>query len=238
MSSTAASVAGLSTSMTQLPSGAMLARPVVSQRIYEIDDQPNQFISLNVGGTVFQFLRTLLAGREGTRLYETICEGADRKARDNHGNVFIDRDAFCFGVAIRYLRTGVVHISDPSMVPIVMSEFEYYGLDAFTREGVDIEVVSRDDAAQPASAASSTCAQIEQSRPTTTADPECFVKTSPLLRLYTPLLQVDSSAPGGVREVGIRCSQLPSSATLSPSPTLSVCRQTFDLSSVYTTSPT
>jgi hypothetical protein len=169
--------------MVQLPGGGVVVtRPILTQHVYEIDDQPNQFISLNVGGTVFQFLRTLLAGLEGTRLYETICEGADRKARDAQGNVFIDRDPFCFGVAVRYLRTGVVHISDASMYPIVRSEFQYYGLDAFTKEGVPIEMVARPGEPPPDS-------ELEQARPTVTGDPDCFVRTSPLLRLYTPLLQ-------------------------------------------------
>lgn len=95
------------------------------------DDDPDEVVELNVGGTVFTTLRATLAAFESSRL-EAMLSGRWRVPRDAAGRVFVDRDPALFGRVLAFLRDPAAGVELPAestpACDALVAEFEWYGL--------------------------------------------------------------------------------------------------------------
>jgi len=89
--------------------------------------QKNDWIRLNVGGTLFQTTRNTLT-KDNKSFFHRLCLGELESLKDASGAYMIDRDPHYFGPVLNYLRHGKLvmdkHISEEG----VLEEAEFYNV--------------------------------------------------------------------------------------------------------------
>nr|CAB3258258.1 BTB/POZ domain-containing protein KCTD9 [Phallusia mammillata] len=91
---------------------------------------PNDWINLNVGGTIFSTTRSTLIGRETNSMLAKMFQDSKqwRNTVDGNGNVLLDRCPKYFEPILGYLRHGKM-IIEPSIDPRgVLEEANFFGM--------------------------------------------------------------------------------------------------------------
>ncbi|KAH7701451.1 BTB/POZ domain-containing protein KCTD5-like protein [Aphelenchoides avenae] len=109
----------------------------------------DRWIRLNVGGKIFTTTKQTLCKEPESffaRLFATDLQPSDK---DESGAYLIDRDPDCFPAILSYLRSGLVNISDRSVIPALKKEADFYGLsvlmellEAVSKKSISVETVS------------------------------------------------------------------------------------------------
>lgn len=94
----------------------------------DLEDASQPVVKLNVGGTVFQTLRTTLQTHPQSML-AALVSGRHQVARDSQGIIFVDRDPRCFGAILMFLRgEEPLPLHDEDMRRKFANDCDYYGL--------------------------------------------------------------------------------------------------------------
>ena len=89
----------------------------------------NDWIQLNVGGTIFSTTRTTLAKDEKSFLFRLCQEDSNLSShKDERGAYMIDRDPSYFGPVLNYLRHGRLVIDENLSEEGVLEEAEFYNV--------------------------------------------------------------------------------------------------------------
>ncbi|CAI9728954.1 POZ domain-containing KCTD5-like [Octopus vulgaris] len=89
----------------------------------------NEWVKLNVGGTIFMTTRTTLCRDQKSFLYRLIQDEPDLNSdKDDIGAFLIDRDPTYFGPILNYLRHGKLVINKDLAEEGVLEEAEFYNI--------------------------------------------------------------------------------------------------------------
>ncbi|XP_064635000.1 BTB/POZ domain-containing protein KCTD5-like [Lineus longissimus] len=98
-------------------------------RKYDISSRRNEWVKLNVGGTLFSTTRTTLCRDPKSFLYRLCQEDPDLNSdKDENGAYLIDRDPTYFGPVLNYLRHGKLVINKDLAEEGVLEESEFYNI--------------------------------------------------------------------------------------------------------------
>lgn len=93
------------------------------------DNIVNQWVKLNVGGTVFYTTRTTLAKDPNSFLYRLVKDNSELNShQDESGAYLIDRDPTYFSPILNYLRHGKLVINQGIAEEGVLEEAEFYNV--------------------------------------------------------------------------------------------------------------
>jgi tellurite resistance protein len=89
----------------------------------------DEIVTLNVGGTLFTTTKTTLMKGIKPTMLSVMFGGNYTPGLMKDGNIFIDREPEAFAYILRYLRTGKKTPAEPPMTEeIIDNEFVYFGL--------------------------------------------------------------------------------------------------------------
>ena len=98
-------------------------------------------ISLNVGGKLYTTtVATLQSGGSNTNYFDCLLSERFPLLKDNHGNIFIDRDGATFRYILNFLRGSALHVTEacPAAAALIyeeiLEEAEFFGLTILAEE--------------------------------------------------------------------------------------------------------
>ncbi|XP_074647401.1 BTB/POZ domain-containing protein KCTD5-like isoform X1 [Tubulanus polymorphus] len=95
----------------------------------DIRSRRNEWVKLNVGGTLFSTTRTTLCRDPKSFLYRLCQEESDLDTdKDENGAYLIDRDPTYFGPVLNYLRHGKLVVNKDLAEEGVLEESEFYNI--------------------------------------------------------------------------------------------------------------
>ena len=101
---------------------------------HDIRSSRNDWIKLNVGGTLFQTTRTTLCKDPKSFLYRLCQDETDLEShKDENGAYLIDRDPAHFAPIVNYLRHGKLIINKDLTEEGVLEEAEFYNITALIK---------------------------------------------------------------------------------------------------------
>ncbi|XP_053382402.1 BTB/POZ domain-containing protein KCTD5-like [Mercenaria mercenaria] len=101
----------------------------ISTQNSEENGRRNEWIKLNVGGTVFMTTRTTLSKDPNSFLFRLIQDEPDLNTdKDENGAYLIDRDATYFGPVLNYLRHGKLVYNKDLAEEGILEEAEFYNI--------------------------------------------------------------------------------------------------------------
>ncbi|KAK2152751.1 hypothetical protein LSH36_320g06034 [Paralvinella palmiformis] len=99
------------------------------ERKSSIQSRKDEWVRLNVGGTVFMTTRTTLCRDSKSFLYRLCQDDPDLVSdKDENGAYLIDRDPSYFGPVLNYLRHGKLVINKDLAEEGVLEEAEFYNI--------------------------------------------------------------------------------------------------------------
>lgn len=102
-------------------------------------DASPRVVTFNVGGTIYQVSRSLLASFPDTMLARIASEtwqSADQEEEEEEKPIFIDRDGHRFRFCLDYMRDGQMFLPMTVRKEAVIQDLEYYGIEYDRVSGV------------------------------------------------------------------------------------------------------